>query len=116
MLGLDYDTPRESNCMFQGTQTRIAAAIDKEIEISEQRFALEVSMLSLSQEVCKKQSSFWKTDGRRKTSENIAINPKEARIISLESAGVGERVCIDLTRRITEGQGQRLALSQENYA
>ena len=40
MLGLDDDTPRESNCMFQGTQTRIAAAIDREIEISGAAFAL----------------------------------------------------------------------------
>ena len=50
MLGLDDDTPRESNCMFQRDQTRIAAAIDREIEISGAAFALGgVSMLSLSQ-------------------------------------------------------------------
>ena len=37
--------------------------------------------------------------------ENREIKPTEARILSMESAGVGERVCIDLTRRINEGQG-----------
>ena len=92
----------------RGTQTRIAAAIDKEIEISGAAFALGGGVdailirASLLNEAIKFLEDRWTKED---PPENIAMNPKEARILSLESAGVGERVCIDLTRRITEGQG-----------
>ena len=92
----------------RGTQTRIAAAIDREIEISGAAFALgggvDAILIpgSLVNNAIKFLEDRWTKED---PPENIAINPKEARIVSLESAGVGERVCIDLTRRITEGQG-----------
>ena len=40
MLGLDDDTPRESNCMFQRDSDKNRRSIDKEIEISGAAFAL----------------------------------------------------------------------------
>ena len=92
----------------RGTQTRIAAAIDKEIEISGAAFALGggVDAILIPASLLNKAIRFLEDRWTKEDPpENIAIDPREARIISLESAGVGERVCIDLTRRITEGQG-----------
>ena len=92
----------------RGTQTRIAAAIDKEIEISGAAFALGggVDAILIPASLLNKAIKFLEDRWTKEDPpENVAIDPGEARIISLESAGVGERVCIDLTRRITEGQG-----------
>ena len=92
----------------RGTQTTIAAAIDKEIEISGAAFALGggVDAILIRASLLNKAIKFLEDRWTKEDPpENIAIDPREARIISLESAGVGERVCIDLTRRITEGQG-----------
>ena len=92
----------------RGTQTRIAAAIDKEIEISGAAFALGggVDAILVPGGMANKAVEFlgarWT---KEEPSENREINPTEARIISIESAGIGERICIDLTRRINEGQG-----------
>ncbi len=92
----------------RGTQTRIAAAIDREIEISGAAFALGggVDAILIPGGMVDVAIKFL---GDRWTKEdppeNTEINPTEARILSMESAGVGERVCIDLTRRINEGQG-----------
>tara|TARA_B100000214_G_scaffold4067_1_gene3050 strand:- start:1609 stop:2361 length:753 start_codon:yes stop_codon:yes gene_type:complete len=92
----------------RGTQTRIAAAIDREIEISGAAFALGggVDAILIPGDMVDEAINFL---GDRWTKEepieNRQINPTEARILSMESAGVGERVCIDLTRRINEGQG-----------
>ena len=92
----------------RGTQTRIAAAIDRELEISGAAFALGggVDAILIPGDMVDEAINFL---GDRWTKEepieNRQINPTEARILSMESAGVGERVCIDLTRRIDEGQG-----------
>ena len=92
----------------RGTQTRIAAAIDREIEISGAAFALgggvDAILISghLVDDAIKFLGDRWTKEN---PPENTEINPTEARILSTEGAGVGERVCIDLTRRIKEGQG-----------
>ena len=92
----------------RGTQTRIAAAIDREIEISGAAFALGGGVDAilipggLVDDAIKFLGDRWTKED---PPENTEINPTEARILSTEGAGVGERVCIDLTRRINEGQG-----------
>ena len=92
----------------RGTQTRIAAAIDREIEISGAAFALGGGVDAilvpggLVNDAVKFLGDRWT---KEEPPENREIKPTEARILSMESAGVGERVCIDLTRRINEGQG-----------
>tara|TARA_B100000401_G_scaffold101088_1_gene65316 strand:- start:368 stop:1306 length:939 start_codon:yes stop_codon:yes gene_type:complete len=92
----------------RGSQTRIAAAIDREIEISGAAFALGggVDAILVPGRMLEEAVEFlgdrWT---KEENPENPKINPTEARILSMESAGVGERVCIDLTRRINEGQG-----------
>tara|TARA_Y100001954_G_scaffold51906_1_gene55171 strand:- start:935 stop:1687 length:753 start_codon:yes stop_codon:yes gene_type:complete len=92
----------------RGTQTRIAAAIDREIEISGAAFALGGGVDAilipgrLVDDAIKFLGDRWT---KEHPPEKTEINPIEGIIVSTESAGVGERVCIDLTRRINEGQG-----------
>ena len=92
----------------RGTQTRIVAAIDREIEISGAAFALGggVDAILIPGGMVDEAIEFlgerWT---KEESSENREITSAEARILSLKSAGIGERVCIDLTRRINEGKG-----------
>ena len=77
----------------RGTQTRIAAAIDREIEISGAAFALGGGVDAilipggLVDDAIKFLGDRWTKED---PPENTEINPTEARILSMESAGVGE--------------------------
>ena len=91
----------------RGSDTRIAAAIGREIELSGAAFALGGgvdAVLVPGKMVDEAAKLFGDRWAKEKTATN-QINPVDATITSIDGAGVGERVCIDLTRRIIEGQG-----------
>jgi len=91
----------------RGTSTRIAAAIDEEVELNGAAFALGggVDAILVPRHLVNDAITIlggkWEME---ETQVDRAII-EEARILSIESAGVGERVCVDLTRRISDGQG-----------
>ncbi len=91
----------------RGTSTRIAAAIDEEVELNGAAFALGGGVDAilvpghLVSDAVTILGGKW---DREETLDDEAII-EEARILSIEGAGVGERVCVDLTRRISDGQG-----------
>jgi len=91
----------------RGTSTRIAAAIDEEVELNGAAFALGGGVDAilvpghLVSDAVTILGGKW---DREETLDDEAII-EEARILSIEGAGVGERVCVDLTRRICDGQG-----------
>jgi len=91
----------------RGTSTRIAAAIDEEVELNGAAFALGggVDAILVPRHLVNDAITIlggkWEME---ETQVDRAII-EEARILSIEGAGVGERVCVDLTRRISDGQG-----------
>ncbi len=91
----------------RGTSTRIAAAINEEVELNGAAFALGGGVDAilvpghLVSDAVTILGGKW---DREETQDDEAII-EEARILSIEGAGVGERVCVDLTRRISDGQG-----------
>jgi len=91
----------------RGTSTRIAAAIDEEVELNGAAFALGGGVDAilvpghLVSDAVTILGGKW---DREETQDDEAII-EEARILSIEGAGLGERVCVDLTRRISDGQG-----------
>ena len=91
----------------RGTSTRIAAAIDEEVELNGAAFALGGGVDAilvpghLVDDAVTTLGGKW---DREETQDDEAII-EEARILSIEGAGLGERVCVDLTRRISDGQG-----------
>jgi len=91
----------------RGSSTRIAAAIDEEVELNGAAFALGGGVDAilvpghLVSDAVTILGGKW---DREETQDDEAII-EEARILSIEGAGVGERVCVDLTRRISDGQG-----------
>ncbi len=92
----------------RGTETRIVAAIEKAIELSGAAFALGegVDALLVPTNLVGDAIEFlgdrWTKEENSQTNTAKSV---EARIVSIEGAGVGERVCVDMTRRISDGQG-----------
>jgi 3-dehydroquinate synthase II len=91
----------------RGTSTRIAATIGEEGELNGAAFALGGGVDAilvpghLVDDAVTILGGKWDME---ETQDDGAII-EEARILSIEGAGVGERVCVDLTRRISDGQG-----------
>lgn len=94
----------------RGTSTRIAAAIDEEVELNGAAFALGggVDAILVKSHLIDDAVSIiggkWDKEENREAEAVI----EEARILSIEGAGVGERVCVDLTRRINDGHGMAI--------
>ncbi len=95
----------------RGTGTRIAVAIEKEIELVGAAFALGAGVdavlvpSSLVAHAAKLSEEHLGIEVPRRHSESSVA---EAEVTSIDSAGVGERVCVDLTRRLKLGQGMVL--------
>jgi len=91
----------------RGTSTRIAAAIDEEVELNGAAFALGGGVDALLVPSHLVDGAVTVLGGRwdKEEVEDPQVAIEEARILSIEGAGVGERVCVDLTRRINDGQG-----------
>lgn len=91
----------------RGTSTRIAAAIDEEVELNGAAFAMGGGVdailvpIQMVDKAIRVLGGGWEREGPPETRVTIV----EARILSIDGAGVGERVCVDLTRRINDGQG-----------
>ena len=94
----------------RGTSTRIAAAIDDEVELNGAAFALGGGVDALLVPSNLVNGAVTILGGNWDIEETQDGNAyfEEARILSIEGAGVGERVCIDLTRRINDGQGMAI--------
>ena len=91
----------------RGTSTRIAAAIDEEVELNGAAFALGGGVDAILVPSHLVDGAVTVLGGRwdKEEAEDSEVTIEEARILSIEGAGVGERVCVDLTRRINDGQG-----------
>ncbi len=91
----------------RGTSTRIAAAIDEEVELNGAAFALGggVDAILVPGHLVNDAVTILGGKWDREETQDDGAIIEEARILSIEGAGVGERVCVDLTRRISDGQG-----------
>ena len=91
----------------RGTSTRIAAAIDEEVELNGAAFALGggVDAILVPGHLVSDAVTILGGKWHREETQDDEAIIEEARILSIEGAGVGERVCVDLTRRISDGQG-----------
>tara|TARA_Y100000588_G_scaffold314596_1_gene342308 strand:- start:5833 stop:6738 length:906 start_codon:yes stop_codon:yes gene_type:complete len=95
----------------RGTGTRIAVAIEKEIELVGAAFALEAGVdavlvpSNLVAPAAKISEEKIEIEVSERQSEPLVA---EAKVISIDAVGVGERVCVDLTRRLKLGQGMVL--------
>lgn len=91
----------------RGTNTRIAAAIEEGIELNGAAFALGRGVDAILVSIQMLDDAIRVVGGRwtEEESENKEITVSDATILSIDGAGVGERVCIDLTRRINVGEG-----------
>ena len=92
----------------RGSGTRIAAAIKDEIDLNGSINSLDVGVDAI---LVPKQLM---DKAKMMIGEKLEFVEKadfqepslvEAEITSIESAGIGERACVDLTRRLKEGQG-----------
>lgn len=94
----------------RGTSTRIAAAIDDEVELNGAAFALGggVDALLVPSNLVNDAVTILGGNWDIEETQDGNAYFEEARILSIEGAGVGERVCIDLTRRINDGQGMAI--------
>ncbi|MDG1540356.1 MAG: 3-dehydroquinate synthase II [Candidatus Thalassarchaeaceae archaeon] len=91
----------------RGTSTRIAAAIDEEVELNGAAFALGdgVDAILVPGHLVNDAVTILGGKWDMEEIQDDGAIIEEARILSIEGAGVGERVCVDLTRRISDGQG-----------
>tara|TARA_B100001250_G_scaffold57404_1_gene44498 strand:+ start:4502 stop:5446 length:945 start_codon:yes stop_codon:yes gene_type:complete len=93
-----------------GTGTKIAVSIIKKVEIEGASFALEHGVDAL---LLPADEEIWGEALKIKSERTNNNNQKEicesrldvANVISIQSGGFGERVCIDLIERLKEGEG-----------
>jgi len=94
----------------RGTSTRIAAAIDEEVELNGAAFAMGGGVdailvpIQMVDDAIRVLGGIWE----KEEPPEIGVTIAEARVLSIDGAGVGERVCVDLTRRINDGQGMAI--------
>ncbi len=90
----------------RGTSTRIAVAIDEEVELNGAAFALGGGVDAILVPIQMVDDAIRVLGGEwQEELPETRVNIEEACVMSIEVAGVGERVCVDLTRRINDGQG-----------
>ena len=103
-----------------GSGTRIAVSIDKEVELSGAVFALQHGVDAL---LLPPNESIWNAArdiiGNRKPTSEEKMSNVELTYVSVKdvsSAGVGERVCIDLIERLEENEGMLIGSSANALA
>jgi 3-dehydroquinate synthase II len=92
----------------RGSGTRIAVAITNEVDLAGAAFALEhgVDAILVTDdlwEAAREMAESRESSGD--SSDSAPASVATAAITSIESGGVGERVCIDLIERLDDGEG-----------
>lgn len=99
-----------------GSGTRVAAAISAEVDLRGAAFALEHGVDAL---VLPADGELWDA-AEAVAGERCDIGPEDAgsgvelclaEVSAVESGGVGERVCVDLTERLAEAEGMLIGSS-----
>ena len=99
-----------------GSGTRIAAAISQTVDLSGAAFALQHGVDALllhadeelwnaAEEISGERDLVQPESG--KVTESLVL----ANITNIESGGVGERICVDLTERLSDGEGMLIGSS-----
>ena len=99
-----------------GSGTRIAAAISQTVDLSGAAFALQHGVDALllhadeelwnaAEEISGERNSVQPESG--KVTESLVL----ANVTNIESGGVGERICVDLTERLSDGEGMLIGSS-----
>ena len=99
-----------------GSGTRIAAAISQTVDLSGAAFALQHGVDALllhadeelwnaAEEISGERDSVQPESG--KVTESLVL----ANVTNIESGGVGERICVDLTERLSDGEGMLIGSS-----
>ena len=104
-----------------GSGTKIAASISKEIELNGAAFALQHGVDAIVVPFESKIIRAAKKIVGEKTSKYAESTYEEARlsiadVTSIQSGGVGERVCVDLTERLDLGEGMLIGSSANAMA
>ncbi|MGB1458768.1 MAG: 3-dehydroquinate synthase II [Candidatus Thalassarchaeaceae archaeon] len=104
-----------------GSGTRIAAAISQIVDLSGAAFALQHGVDAL---LLPAEEELW--DAAEEISgEKASVQMEErkpvpslvmANVTNVESGGVGERICVDLTERLSEGEGMLIGSSANALA
>ena len=100
-----------------GSGTKVASAIAREIDLNGAAFSLQHGVDAVLLPPEEGNESFWAAarDLAPKTIEptDTVEGPRlvSAAILSAESAGVGERVCVDLIERLSPGEGLAIGSS-----
>ena len=99
-----------------GSGTRIAAAISQTVDLSGAAFALQHGVDALllhadeelwnaAEEISGERDLVQPESG--KVTESLVL----ANVTNIESGGVGERICVDLTERLSDGEGMLIGSS-----
>tara|TARA_B100000902_G_scaffold75372_1_gene80207 strand:+ start:3013 stop:3966 length:954 start_codon:yes stop_codon:yes gene_type:complete len=96
--------------MSQGSGTRISVAIDKIVDLNGAAFALEhgvdaILLPASDNELWDAAAIIASQKNPTNEQSSTVIEIDTARIFSIDSSGVGERVCIDLIERLDIGEG-----------
>ena len=108
--------PLENIVAAAGSGTRIAAAISQTVDLSGAAFALQHGVDALllhadeelwnaAEEISGERDSVQPESG--KVTESLVL----ANVTNIESGGVGERICVDLTERLSDGEGMLIGSS-----
>ena len=95
----------------RGTGTRIAVAIDNEIELNGASHALGLgvdAVLVPSSLITHAENFAEDRLETEKSDPSKGVSLVDAEVTSVESSGMGERACVDLTRRLEIGQGMAI--------
>ncbi len=95
----------------RGTGTRIVVAIQKDIELCGAAFALGggVDAILVPSKLVVQAANLAEDKLEIELDDTQSeASIAEASVLSVESAGLGERVCVDLTRRLKLGQGMAI--------
>jgi 3-dehydroquinate synthase II len=92
-----------------GSGTKIAVAINKIVDINGAAFALEhgvdAILLPSHDDELWNEAELISSNKTIKVTSNHITDLSSAKVVSIESSGIGERVCIDLIERLEVGEG-----------
>ena len=95
----------------RGSGTKLAIAVSKKVELQGVAFALQHGVDAVALPPENKFPDLWSVarsivrDNGNGSSDVDPPSLSNARITSVTEGGIGERVCVDLTERLVEGEG-----------